>query len=740
MNQPAIKKKSKILKNSNLKKCELTNTEGVRGHAPSDYPQAVHDLIVQAKSYMDESAIDEIVQAYRLGAWAHRNQYRKSGEPYITHPVHVAKLLADFHLDKTTIIAAILHDTMEDTEISYEDLVNRFSSEAADLVDGVTKIGQIEFETKEQAEAENIRKMLLAMSRDIRVMLIKLADRLHNIRTLDSMPRNKQIRIAGQTLDIFAPIADRLGLNQWAHELQDLSFKTLYPKRYEKLVKTLDRKQGNRKEILTKIKVSIKEHLQAANIKARVYSRKKNIYSIYRKMQKKAVSLNEIRDIYGLRIIVESRDQCYLTLGAIHSLYKPVANRFKDYIAIPKINGYQSLHTTVFGSFGEVLEIQIRTQQMHHLSETGVAAHWYYKTFGGESTIAPQEHARQWLVDLLDTQKQAGNPSEFLEHLKVDLFPDEVYVFTPKGDIKKLPQGATALDFAYSIHSEIGNSCVGIEVNGITVPFYTQLKSGDHVKIQTDKHSVPSPIWLNYVKTAKARASLRSFLHGNQRFDSIKLGRKLLERELKEEGLELNAISEERKTALIERIDLGSWDDLLADIGQGKRLPLVVMHQLIDEVCGMRLKAEPSPLTIEGSEGVMVNFARCCHPIPGDEILGYFAEGKGVVIHTHTCPNKAEYSKHPEKWIPVTWSREIERNFPVTLRMDTKNKPGVLASLATVIAANHSNINTVSVEERDGKFSIIRFTIEVENRTHLATIMRKIRALEGVIKISRVKG
>ena len=731
MSQPAITRNPKTLPNS---------SRSAVNHAPSDIPQSVHELITQVKSYLGDSAADEILNAYHLGAWAHRNQVRKSGEPYISHPVQVASLLADFHLDQTTIIAAILHDTVEDTEISYDQLVSQFSKEVADLVEGVTKIGQIEFETKEHAEAENIRKMLLAMSRDIRVMLIKLADRLHNIRTLGSMPRNKQIRIAGQTLDIFAPIAHRLGLNQWANELQDLSFKTLYPKRYEKLVKTLDRKQGNRKAILTKIKASIKEHLKAAGIEARVDGRKKNIYSIYRKMQKKQVSLNEIRDIYGLRVIVDSRDQCYLTLGAIHSLYKPVANRFKDYIAIPKINGYQSLHTTVFGSFGEVLEIQIRTEQMHHLSETGVAAHWYYKTFGGESSIAPQEHARRWLMDLLDTQKQAGNPSEFLEHLKVDLFPDEVYVFTPKGDIVKLTQGATALDFAYSIHSEIGNSCVGIEVNGNQVPLYTKLQSGDHVKIKTDKTSHPSPTWLNYVKTAKARASLRNFLRGNERSDAIKLGQKLLERELREEGLALKSITTERKNALIERIELSSWDDLLLDIGQGKRLPLVVMHQLIDEVCGMRLKAEPSPLTIEGSEGVMVNFARCCHPIPGDDILGYFAEGKGVVIHTQTCPNRAEYSKHPEKWIPVSWSNEIHRNFPVTLRIDTKNKPGVLASLATVIAENDSNINTVSVEERDGKFSIIRFTIEVENRVHLARIMRKVRALEGVIKISRVKG
>ena len=730
MNPAAIKSKSKILSNSNL----------AIHHAPSDTPQVVHDFIIQAQSYLGEEDVAELIEAYKLGAWAHRDQTRKSGEPYITHPIQVASLLADFHLDKSTLIAAILHDTVEDTELCHQDLETKFSKEVADLVEGVTKIGQIEFETKEHAEAENIRKMLLAMSRDIRVMLIKLADRLHNIRTLGSMPRNKQIRIAGQTLDIFAPIAHRLGLNQWANELQDLSFKTLYPKRYEKLVKTLDRKQGNRKAILTKIKASIKEHLQAAGIEARVDGRKKNVYSIYRKMQKKQVSLDEIRDIYGLRIIVDQRDQCYLTLGAIHSLYKPVANRFKDYIAIPKINGYQSLHTTVFGNFGELLEIQIRTEQMHHLSESGVAAHWYYKTFGGESTIAPQEHARQWLVDLLDTQKQAGNPSEFLEHLKVDLFPDEVYVFTPKGAIIKLPQGATALDFAYSIHSEIGNSCVGVEVNGTPVPLYSKLSSGDHIKVHTDKTSQPSPTWLNYVKTAKARASLRNFLRGNERTDAVRLGQKLLERELREEGLVLDTISDERKQALLERIELNNWDDLLSDIGQGKRLPLVVMHQLIDEVCGMRLKAEPSPLTIEGSEGVMVNFARCCHPIPGDEILGYFAEGKGVVIHTQSCPNRAEYKKHPEKWIPVSWAKEIDKHFPVTLRIDTKNKPGVLASLAATIAENDSNINTVSVEERDGKFSIIRFMIEVENRVHLARIMRKVRSLEGVLKISRVKG
>lgn len=691
--------------------------------------------------YLDERAVEDVYQAYLFGAEAHEGQRRRSGEPYISHPLEVARILADMRLDSRSIIAAILHDVIEDTPTAKEHLVERFGEDVAHLVDGVSKINQIEFDTKEEAEAENYRKMLLAMSRDIRVILIKLADRLHNMRTLDALPPPKRQSIGKQTLDIYAPIANRLGMHEWSRELEDLGFLHLFPKRYRAISKALKRRQGNRKAVVKKLRTAIENHFEQSGLEAKVVGREKNTYGIYKKMQNKRSSFEQIQDIYGFRVIVKSADDCYRALGIIHNLYKPIPGRFKDYVAIPKTNGYQSLHTLVFGAFGQSLEVQIRTEDMHRIAEAGVASHWLYKA--DDSVGAqPQQLARQWLLDLLDTQQQAGNPGEFLEHLKIDLFPDEVYVFTPKGDIKKLPQGATALDFAYAVHTDIGNRCIGARINHELVPLNTVLSSGDHVEIMTSRSGRPSPSWLNYAVTGKARATIRGGLKNQRRKDSVRLGKRLLDRALKSMRQGRKRIKPEQKRAFLETLKLEEWDDLLADIGLGKRLPKMVAGQLFP--AGQADDAHDDhgtqPLAIHGAEGMLITYARCCRPVPGDPIIGFLSTGRGIVVHTSDCPNNSEYRKHPEKWIDVQWDSQVKGDFPVNIRVDSKNKPGVLAKLATIIAEQGSNIDTVSLIERDGQYSTMGFTIEVKDSDHLATILTELRAAREAVRVSRVKG
>jgi len=651
---------------------------GLRKSPPGSPPLTLSDFSGALRGYLDDAEVAEVLRAYTFGESAHAGQRRSSGEPFIHHPLAVAHILAALRLDAPTLTAAILHDVMEDTATARDRIVEKFGEDVAQLVDGVSKIDRIETDTREAAEAENLRKMLLAMSRDLRVILIKLADRLHNMRTLDSLPPKKRLRIARQTQEIYAPIANRLGLHSWSRELEDLSFRHTYANRHQTLARALRRRQGNRRTAMKKIGDALEKQLADSGIAARVSGREKNIYSIYRKMQSKRIHFRDVRDIYGFRVIVETVDHCYRALGAMHALYKPIPHCFKDYIAIPKVNGYQSLHTTVFSAFGETIEVQIRTEEMHRVAEAGIASHWLYKTPGARADGADGPHglARQWLMDLLETQQTSVNPGEFLEHLRVDLFPDEVYVFTPRGDIKKLPAGATALDFAYAVHSDVGNRCIGARIGNVPAPLHTALKSGTQVEVVTARGARPSPAWLNFVVTGKARAAIRGALKNKRRKDSVKLGKKLLD----------NAVRTLRKSR------------------------------------------------------PRVTYARCCRPLPGDEINGVLTAGKGMVVHTADCPNLGELSKRADKLVPIHWDDKVSGQFSAALRLDTENRPGVLASLAAVIADEESNINDVSVAERDGRYSTICFTLEVRHRHNLSRILDRLREQSGVVAVKRVKG
>ena len=655
------------------------------------------------------------------------------------------------HLDARSIIAAILHDVIEDTPTAKENIAEQFGADVAALVDGVSKITRIEFQSQEEAQAENFRKMLLAMASDIRVILIKLADRLHNMRTIAALKPERRRAIARETLDIYAPIANRLGVRQWAAELSDLGFAALYPLRYRIIDEAVRKRHGNRKAIVEKIRAAIVAHLEREGLQAEVTGREKSLYGVYRKMQQKHLSFDQVYDIYGFRVIVDKADTCYRALGVIHNLYKPIPGRFKDYIAIPKANGYQSLHTVVFGPFGVSLEVQIRTHEMDRVAEAGVASHWLYKS--GDTTADPaQQRALQWLKDLLDTQQKAGNPREFLEHLKVDLFPDEVYVFTPNGEIKKLPRDATVIDFAYDVHTDIGNRCVGAKVNHQLVPLRTTLRNGDHVEIITAAFGRPSPAWLNYVVTSKARAHIRSYLKNQKVEESAKLGERLLATAIEDIGADLQKLPEATRQDLLKTLKLKTWDDLLGEIGLGNRLASVVARQLVPQVGEedrsrfLRLfrrrgpKSKEPALAIHGTEGVVVNYARCCRPIPGDPILGFLTAGRGIVVHTEDCPNVARYRKHPEQWIDVQWEQDIKGVYPVYMRVEAKNQRGVLASVAAAISEEDANIDTVTFDDRDSQYTSMDFTVEVRDRVHLAQIMRRIRALESVVRINRKKG
>ncbi len=715
----------------------ISRIEGKPFGLSSSSRRIVLDDLLQAVTYLDKNNIDEILRAYHFSKRAHTGQERKSGEAFIYHPLAVAHILAELHLDGRSIVAAILHDVIEDTQTARTQLAEEFGDEVAQLVDGVTKIGRIEFDSTEHAEAENFHKMLLSMSRDIRVILIKLADRIHNMRTLESLRLEKRRRISRQTLEIFAPIANRLGLHNWTQELEDLSFLYLYPKRYDAISKELKKRRGNHRKIVDRARKKVSDELSKHDIPANVSGREKNLYRVYRKMQARHISLSDLRDVFAIRVIVDTVDQCYRALGIIHNLYKPVPGKFKDYISIPKANGYQSLHTLLFGTFGQSIEVQIRTVDMHRVAETGVAAHWKYKTL---TSVQPaQQLTNTWLNDLLDGQAHSSNPTEFLEHLKTDLFPDEVYVFTPKGDIKKLPKGATALDFAYSVHSDIGNHCVGAKVDHELVPLHHVVNNGNHVEVLTARSAWPSPMWLNYVVTGKARAEIRGYLKHQRTDDAVKLGRQLLERALASLGLN-RRLKTRQKVELLGRIGKEDWTELLADIGAGRRLPMVIAQQLLPKDDSIELKKiRGEPLVIKGAEGMIVRYGQCCRPIPGDRIVGLFSRGRGMVVHEAKCLNANRNGKSSDNWIPVAWATNVKGDFAVEIVLETKNRPGVLARMAAVIADEKSNINKVSVTERDTRHATIRFTIGVENRKHLARIMRRLRSRRSVIRISRAK-
>ncbi len=698
-------------------------------------------LLRDATSYLRAEDVRQLQSAFEFSEAAHEGQFRRSGEPYISHPVAVATILAQWHLDPQALTAALLHDVMEDTTVTKVEISERFGKMVADLVDGVSKLDKIEFESQEHAQAENFRKMLLAMARDVRVILIKLADRLHNMRTLDAMHPRTRARIARETLEIYAPIANRLGLNNLYQELEDLAFQNLYPNRYRVLRKALEQQRGNRKEVVERIQAGIRQRLEDAGIEAQVTGREKNLHSIYRKMQDKNLSFSKVLDIYAFRVIVQDVPACYLTLGALHGLYKPIPGKFKDYIAIPKANGYQSLHTTLFGPFGSPIEIQVRTLEMHKLAEAGVAAHWLYKSTDA-SLSELQQKTHLWLQSLLEMQSESVDSVEFLEHVKVDLFPDETYVFTPKGKIMALPHGATCVDFAYAVHTDIGNRCVAAKLNHELVPLRTELKNGDRVEIITASHAKPNPSWLNFVVTAKARHHIRHFLKTMQYQESAQLGERLLSQALGALGGRLRSITEADWERLLKESGGKDRQEVLADIGLGRVLAIVIARKLLPSASHANAPAvAPGPIVIRGSEGMALQFAKCCHPIPGDPIIGFIKKGRGMIVHTHDCPVIARMKREPEKWLDVEWAPETRKLFSVNIKLLASNQQGVLAKVAAEISDNDSNIENVSVEPGDSPaYSNIHFTLQVHNRLHLAQIMRGLRRLSEVIRINRLKG
>ncbi len=694
------------------------------------------ELLAAVGKYLTPEQVTRVEEAAEFGASAHKGQKRLSGEPFIAHPVAAAAILADLHLDADTLIAAILHDVIEDTPTPKDQLAARFGADVAELVDGVTKLDAIQFKSREEAQAESFRKMLLAMVRDLRVILVKLADRTHNMRTIQAMPLPRRRAVARETLEIYAPIAERLGLYNMKLELEDLGFEALYPHRYQVLERALRKARGNQKEFMKKIDQQLTGALAKNEIHARVETREKHLYSIYKKMLRKRASLAEIVDVYGLRIIADKPDTCYRALGIVHSVFKPMPGRFKDYIAIPRVNGYQSLHTTLFGPNGVPIEAQIRTEDMHRVAESGIAAHWKYKS-GGDADSMQQQRTREWLSGLVELQED-GTSEEFLESVKVDLFPDKVYVFTPKGTILRLPSGATVVDFAYAVHTDIGNRCVAAKVDRRLTPLRTVLRNGQTVEIITAKGAMPNPSWVNFVVTAKARNAIRHYLKSLRRTEAIALGQRLLNQALGEFRLALEEVSSEVLQAVLGEFGMKDLDDLYEKIGLGERLaPLVARRLLPAQPAPGGDPHAPAPLAIAGTEGLLVSYARCCFPLPNDPVFAFLSAGRGVIIHRERCVNVEDYRKHPEKWLPVSWRQAPERLFNSEIRIYVVNHTGVLAAVAAAIASTETNIHHVSIEEQEGDASILTFELKVRDRKHLARAMRVIRRMPDVTRVIR---
>jgi GTP pyrophosphokinase/guanosine-3',5'-bis(diphosphate) 3'-pyrophosphohydrolase len=695
--------------------------------------------------YLDSDQIADVHRAYELANKAHEGQLRLTGEPYICHPLSVALILADMRMDAHGIMAAIMHDVIEDTLISKEELAEKFGEEVAELVDGVTKLGRIDSKSRAEAQAKNVRKMFLAMVKDLRVIMVKLADRLHNMQTLDTMASHKRRRIAAETLDIYAPIANRLGMHELRLKLEDLGFSAMYPLRARVLDRSVRKARGNRKEIVSGIETTIKKRLADSGLAhCEVIGREKHLYSLYQKMLRKRRPFAEVFDVYAFRIIGEDIDDCYRALGIAHNLYKPIPGRFKDYIAVPKANGYQSLHTILAGPYGQPLEIQIRTRAMHHLAEAGIAAHWLYKT-DQEHSIYSQARAHEWLQDLLEIQKSAGDSMEFLDNLKVDLFQREVYVFTPRGQIIKLPRNATVVDFAYAVHTQVGNNCVSARIDRQLAPLQTVLQNGQTVEIITAPWARPNPLWLSFVVTAKARAAIRNHLRNFKTQEGIALGQRLLEKELDGIGHRYEDIPEQQFDTLLKRLDIATREALLEDIGFGNRLPMLIARQLVDAstTSGSDTARTPTPrlapLIIKGTEGMVVSLGKCCRPIPGDPIIGFFNPGKGIVIHLTECNNVEELRKRQVNWIDVQWDKHARGEFPALIRLELMNQVGTLAKVASTISRMGGNIENVQIVNQDSQLSVDYITLMVRDRNHLANVMRELRKLSIVLKISRVK-
>ncbi len=697
----------------------------------------ISDLCAYLEAYLAPEQVREVYRAYLFSAEAHEGQKRLSGEPYICHPVAVARILGEMRMDYQCLMAAILHDVIEDTPTAKDQLAEEFSEEIAELVDGVSKLARIGSLSRAEAQAESFRKMMLAMTRDIRVILIKLADRLHNMRTLGVMRPDKARRISRETTEIYAPIAQRLGINSLRVELEDLGMAAYHPWRYRVLTDHLRKLRGNRKEVINGIEEAIRNRLDQEDFKGEVSGREKHIYSIYRKMRDKHRSLGEVADVFAFRILVDNVDTCYRVLGAMHSLFKPVPGRFKDYIAIPKANGYQSLHTVLVGPHGQHIEVQIRTHEMHKVAEEGIAAHWHYKT--GDEKFPPAA-AAEWVRNLLEVQKGSGTSTEFLEHVKVDLFPDEVYVFTPKGQIKVLPKGASVVDFAYAIHSDVGNHCVAARVDRHLVPLRSRLRNGQAIQILSNEDARPNPAWLDFVVTGKARAGIRAFLKRLETDEAAELGQRMLERELEKYHASLAGLQENKMQSLLEQLKVNSLRELMIDIGLGNRMVKLVAGTLL-AVDSLDKDGEAgADLTIRGTEGMVVKFGKCCHPIPGDPILAVFNPGKGLVVHHQYCPNVLDERKSDANWVDVRWQEDVQGEFLAALHVDADNKRGMLATIASAIAEMGSNIDDIRTEDHDGQTSGLHLLISVSDRKHLAAIMRRMRAIPEVLRISRDLG
>ncbi|MGF1698069.1 bifunctional GTP diphosphokinase/guanosine-3',5'-bis pyrophosphate 3'-pyrophosphohydrolase [Vibrio kyushuensis] len=693
-----------------------------------------------AQEYLTEPQIEALRQSYVVARDAHEGQTRSSGEPYIIHPVAVSRILAEMRLDIETLQAALLHDVIEDCDVTKEDLEEQFGNTVAELVDGVSKLDKLKFRDRKEAQAENFRKMVLAMVQDIRVILIKLADRTHNMRTLGALRPDKKRRIARETLEIYSPLAHRLGIHNIKTELEELGFEALYPNRYRVLKEVVRAARGNRKEMIQRIHSEIEGRLEDVGLKARVFGREKNLFSIYNKMKTKEQKFHTIMDIYAFRVVIEDVDTCYRVLGQVHSLYKPRPGRMKDYIAVPKANGYQSLHTSMIGPHGVPVEVQIRTDDMDQMADKGVAAHWSYKGDGDRTGTTAQVKAQRWMQSLLELQQSAGNSFEFIENVKSDLFPDEIYVFTPKGRIVELPVGATAVDFAYEVHTDVGNMCVGARVDRNPYPLSKSLKNGQTIEIISAPGARPNAAWLNYVVTSRARTKIRQVLKTMRREESVTLGRRLLNHALGDQSI--SDLSESNIEQVLSDLKINDIEDLLAAIGLGELMSIVIARRLLgdsDELSEVVSKdGKPKKkLPIRGAEGILLTFANCCHPIPDDHIIAHVSPGRGLVVHRETCPNVRGYQKEPDKYMGVEWSEDYDQEFITELTVDMQNSQGALAELTNVISKTGSNIHGISTEERDGRLYTITMLLTTKDRVHLAGIMKKIRVMPHALRVRR---
>ncbi len=703
----------------------------------------IDDLAQSLSIYLTAEQIAQIRRAYYYAEQAHDGQRRRSGEPYVTHPLAVANILSTMHMDHQSLMAAMLHDVIEDTGIPKEAISAQFGEVVAELVDGVSKLTQMRFETKAEQEADNFQKMALAMAKDIRVILVKLADRMHNMRTMGVMPQEKKRRKARETMDIYVPIANRLGMHSVRVELEEHCFKAIYPMRSRCIQQAVKQARGNRTELVSVIRDAINTRLREHGLEGSVTGREKHLYSIYKKMRGQKKPFSEIMDVYAFRIIVPTVDECYLAVGAVHNLYKPFPGRFKDYIAIPKANGYQSLHTTLFGMHGVPIEIQIRTQEMEEMANYGIAAHWLYKS-EEEALIGSHDRTRQWLKGVLELQQNAGDPLEFIENVKIDLFPDEVYVFTPKGNIMELAKGATAVDFAYAVHTDVGNTCVACRIDRRLASLSQPLESGQTVEVITAPGAKPNVAWLSFVITGKARSNIRHYLKHQRHSDSVELGRRLLNRVMVSLNSSLDQVSEERMSAFLEEAQIETLNGLLEEIGLGNRMAYMVARRLVDSTGERKDQLDNSdsqqPLTIRGTEGMVITFARCCYPIPGDPILGHVSSGRGMVIHSQSCRNLGDIREHPERCLEVEWDKNVSGEFTVELRVELEHQRGMVATLATAVTSADASIEKISLEERDARFSMVDLLINVNDRLHLARTIKKLRAIKVVNSIIRTRG